>query len=231
MVPALFGSAERSGPDGPVAPTEDDLASPAAHSDAHDPAGCPARSVAVAPDGSVPRDPADSPSDDFHPDALPRAGSLPASRLDDSRSEDLRPDGCYPACLHSAGSDDSHQAGLVDSAPDDLRSVGSRPADLHPDGCCPACLRSADSDDSRQAGLAGSAPDGLRSVGLRPAGCCPVGSVDSHRAALVDSAPDDLRSVGLHPADLHLVDCQAVPYAHWPLAGCRDDCPAYPECP
>jgi len=134
VVPALFGSAERSGPDGPVAPTEDDLASPAAHSDAHDPAGCPARSVAVAPDGSVPRDPADS------------------------HSEDLRPDGFYPACSHSAD------------------------------------------------------------------------PVDSHRAGLVDSAPDDLRSVGLHPADLHLVDCQAVPDARWALAGCRDDCPAYPEC-
>jgi hypothetical protein len=159
VVPALFGPAERSGPDGSVAPTEDDLSSPAAHSDAHDPAGCPARSVAVAPDGSVPRDPADSHSDDFHPDALHRAGSLPASRLDDSRSEDLRPDGFYPACSHSAE------------------------------------------------------------------------PVDSHRAGLVDSAPDDLRSVGLHPADLHLVDCQAVPDAHWPMAGCRDDCPAYPECP
>ena len=152
MVPALSCQVERSAPDGSVVPMTAGLSSPAVHWDGYDLADCPAHLLAVAPDGLALGDPADWHSDGFPPTALSRAGSLPASRLDDSSPADLRPgayfpDGYYPDGSHSGGLVDSHRAGLVDSAADDLRSVGSHPAglhpadwhldDLHPDGCYP----------------------------------------------------------------------------------------------
>jgi hypothetical protein len=82
-VPALSCQAERSAPDGLVAPMVADLSSLAVHSDGCDLADCPACSLAAGPVGLVPDDlrSDDSHQDDLHPDALNRAGSAPASLL------------------------------------------------------------------------------------------------------------------------------------------------------
>jgi hypothetical protein len=106
-VPALSCQAERSAPDGLVAPMVADLSSLAVHSDGCDLADCPACSLAAGPVGLVPDDlrSDDSHQDDLHPDdsqAAPDDHSGRAGCRDDSLAYPEPPQDLRSAGIHSA---------------------------------------------------------------------------------------------------------------------------------